>query len=79
MTLICCSFKQMSELAKLKPLPDLTELTVAENSLCMIPHYRLYLVFHLRTLQVLDSQPVTEQERRNARDRFEQGMLEIVI
>jgi len=65
----------MSELAKLKPLPDLTELTVAENPLCQIPHCRLYLIFHIRTLQVLDSQPVTEQERRNARDRFEQGEI----
>ncbi|XP_021380343.1 centriolin-like isoform X3 [Mizuhopecten yessoensis] len=70
------NLQSMSELAKLKPLPDLLELTVADNPLCQIPHCRLYLVFHLRTLQVLDSQPVTEEERRHARDRFEQDEIE---
>ncbi|XP_060070795.1 centriolin-like [Ylistrum balloti] len=70
------NLQSMSELAKLKPLPDLLELTVAENPLCQIPHCRLYLIFHLRTLQVLDSQPVTEEERRHARDRFEQDEIE---
>lgn len=70
------NLQSMSELAKLKPLPDLLELTVAENPLCQIPHCRHYLIFHLRTLQVLDSQTVTEEERRQARDRFEQDEIE---
>lgn len=68
-----CSIEQLSELAKLKPLPDLTQLTVAENPVAGLPHYRQYLVYHLRTLEVLDSQPVTERDRQMARDRFEQG------
>ena len=70
---VCIVPPQLSELAKLKPLPDLTHLTVAENPVAQLPHYRQYLVFHLRTLEVLDSQPVTERDRHLARDRFEQG------
>lgn len=54
-------------------MPDLTELTVAENPLVQLPHCRSYLVFHIRTLEVLDSRPVTERDRNTARDRFEQG------
>ncbi|XP_056011092.1 centriolin-like isoform X6 [Ostrea edulis] len=70
------NLQSLSELAKLKPLPDLTQLTVAENPVAQLPHYRQYLVFHLRTLEVLDSQPVTERDRQMARDRFEQDELE---
>uniref|UniRef100_K1Q2Y9 Paramyosin n=1 Tax=Magallana gigas TaxID=29159 RepID=K1Q2Y9_MAGGI len=70
------NLQSLSELAKLKPLPDLTQLTVAENPVAGLPHYRQYLVYHLRTLEVLDSQPVTERDRQMARDRFEQDELE---
>ncbi|XP_078324889.1 uncharacterized protein LOC111125942 isoform X3 [Crassostrea virginica] len=70
------NLQSLSELAKLKPLPDLTHLTVAENPVAQLPHYRQYLVFHLRTLEVLDSQPVTERDRHLARDRFEQDEVE---
>lgn len=64
---------QLSELAKLKPIPDLTQLTIAENPLSQLPHSRMYIIFHLRSLEVLDSQNVTGQERQYAKERFEQG------
>ena len=66
---------QLSELGKLKPLPDLTQLTVAENPLSDLSHCRLYLVFHLRTLEVIDGQQVHNKEREQAKNRFEQGLL----
>ncbi|XP_060590560.1 centriolin-like [Ruditapes philippinarum] len=68
--------ESLSELAKLKPLPDLTQLTVAENPLAEFNHCRPYLVFHLRTLEVIDGQAVTDRERSAAKDRFEQDEVE---
>lgn len=64
----------MSELAKLKPLPDLIELTVAENPLAEFNHCRPYLIFHLRSLEVIDGQGINDRERQAAKDRFEQGI-----
>lgn len=61
-------------MGKLKPLPDLTQLTVAENPLADLSHARLYLVFHLRTLEVIDGQQVQNKEREHAKNRFEQGI-----
>lgn len=65
---------QLNELSKLKTLTDLTHLTVSENPLSELTHYRPYLVFHLRTLEILDSQGVSEDDRKHAKDRFSQGM-----
>ncbi|KAL4219131.1 hypothetical protein ACF0H5_021713 [Mactra antiquata] len=68
--------ESLSELAKLKPLPDLIELTVAENPLAEFNHCRPYLIFHLRTLEVIDGQGINDRERNTARDRFEQDELQ---
>ncbi|CAG2249623.1 CNTRL [Mytilus edulis] len=70
------NMESLSELAKLKPIPDLTQLTVAENPLSQLPHSRMYIIFHIRCLETLDSQNVTEQERQYAKDRFEQDEVE---
>ncbi|KAL3870359.1 hypothetical protein ACJMK2_038429 [Sinanodonta woodiana] len=68
--------ESLNELSKLKPLPDLTQLTVAENPLSEQSHCRPYLVFHIRTLEVIDGQPVNDKEREKAKGRFEQDELE---
>ncbi|XP_053530297.1 centriolin isoform X2 [Ictalurus punctatus] len=60
----------LHELAKLKLLKSLTELMLAENPVSDLPHYRLFVVFHLRSLDVLDGQPISEQEREKADQRF---------
>ncbi|GAA6098348.1 centriolin isoform X4 [Tachysurus ichikawai] len=60
----------LHELAKLKHLKSLTELMLAENPVSDLPHYRLFIVFHLRSLQFLDGQPISEQEREKAHQRF---------
>lgn len=65
---------QLHELAKLKLLKSLTELMLADNPVSKLPHYRLYLIFHLRSLEFLDGQPISEQERENARQRFQTGI-----
>ncbi|KAK3605923.1 hypothetical protein CHS0354_017828 [Potamilus streckersoni] len=68
--------ESLNELSKLKPLPDLTQLTVAENPLAEQSHCRHYLIFHIRTLEVIDGQPVNDREREQAKGRFEQDELE---
>ena len=64
----------MSEINKLRPLRDLTQLTIAENPVTQIPHCRAYIIFILRTLSTLDGQNIAQQERDSADSRFAQGI-----
>ncbi|NWV22614.1 CNTRL protein, partial [Origma solitaria] len=60
----------LHDIAKLKPLQDLTSLFLAENPVASLPHYYLYTIFHLRALENLDGQPVTNRDRQEALERF---------
>lgn len=60
------------EIRKLRTLANLTFLTVAGNPLCDMPHYRLYIIYHLRGLDVLDGKRITQEERLEAERRFDQ-------
>ncbi|NXW49584.1 CNTRL protein, partial [Nyctiprogne leucopyga] len=60
----------LRDIAKLKPLQDLTSLVLAANPVVSLPHYRSYTIFHLRALESLDGQPVTNQDRQEALQRF---------
>ncbi|XP_016158056.1 PREDICTED: centriolin isoform X1 [Ficedula albicollis] len=60
----------LHDIAKLKPLQDLTSLFLAENPVASLPHYCLYTIFHLRALENLDGQPVTNHDRQEALERF---------
>ncbi|KAM6117699.1 centriolin isoform 2-T2 [Phoenicopterus ruber ruber] len=60
----------LHDIAKLKPLQDLTSLFLADNPVVSLPHYRLYAIFHLRALENLDGQPVTNHDRQEALQRF---------
>ncbi|KAI1232201.1 hypothetical protein IHE44_0007267 [Lamprotornis superbus] len=60
----------LHDIAKLKPLQDLTSLFLAENPVASLPHYCLYTIFHLRALENLDGQPVTNHDRQQALERF---------
>ncbi|XP_029466666.1 centriolin isoform X2 [Rhinatrema bivittatum] len=64
------NISSLQDVAKLKPLRDLTSLFLAENPVANLPHFRLYTVFHLRSLECLDGQEVTNQERQEAHERF---------
>ncbi|XP_071802361.1 uncharacterized protein [Asterias amurensis] len=66
----------LSDVFRLRPLKDLVHLSLADNQLCDLPHHRLFAVFHLRCLQVLDKQTVTPDERQQADERFEQEEVE---
>ncbi|NWW88320.1 CNTRL protein, partial [Rhynochetos jubatus] len=60
----------LHEIAKLKLLQDLTSLFLADNPVVSLPHYRLYTIFHLRALENLDGQPVSDGDRQEALERF---------
>eukprot|EP00795_Rhopilema_esculentum_P010644 gene10644-19386_t len=64
--------KSLHELYKLRSLPDLVKLTVADNPVCTLQHHRELSIFLLRSLESLDGFNVTEVERENADQRFQQ-------
>ncbi|XP_070532103.1 centriolin-like isoform X2 [Ptychodera flava] len=66
----------LQELARLRPLHDLVQLNIADNPLCELPHARLFMVFQLRTLEILDGTSVDFKERQIALERFEQEEIE---
>lgn len=56
----------LHEITKLKPLKNLMSVTLAESPIFSLPHYHLFLIFHLRSLEMLDGQPISAQEREQA-------------
>ncbi|KAL6041863.1 hypothetical protein STEG23_022106, partial [Scotinomys teguina] len=60
----------LQDVSKLKPLQDLTSLTLIENPIESLPHYLQFAIFHLRSLESLEGQPVTTQDRQEAFERF---------
>lgn len=70
---------QIDEITKLQSLSNLVQLSVAGNPISQLPHCRLLIVFHLRTLQMLDGQEVTSKERQDADQRFAQGQQDHLL
>ena len=64
--------ESLLEITKLRPLQDLTNLDLQGNPFTSLPHYRQFIVYHLRSLHVLDDQTITREERREADMRFAQ-------
>lgn len=60
----------LQDVSKLKPLQDLTSLTLIDNPVVALPHYLQFIIFHLRSLESLEGQPVTTQDRQEAFERF---------
>jgi len=70
---VACVFSQLEEIWKLRPLNNLVELSISDNPVTRLPHCRLYVIFHLRTVDILDGQSVSADERQAAHSRFAQG------
>ncbi|XP_006717003.1 centriolin isoform X13 [Homo sapiens] len=60
----------LQDISKLKPLQDLISLILVENPVVTLPHYLQFTIFHLRSLESLEGQPVTTQDRQEAFERF---------
>ncbi|XP_044520199.1 centriolin [Gracilinanus agilis] len=66
----------LQEVSKLKSLNDLTSLVLDGNPVVELPHYHLYTIFHLRSLECLEDQPVTSRDRQKSLDRFDLEEIE---
>lgn len=60
----------LQDISRLKPLQDLTSLILTENPVVTLPHSLQFTIFHLRSLESLEGQPVTTQDRQEAFERF---------
>ncbi|XP_078006282.1 centriolin isoform X3 [Phascolarctos cinereus] len=66
----------LQEVSKLKSLNDLTSLVLEGNPVVELPHYYQYTIFHLRSLESLEDQPVTSRDRQESFDRFDLEEIE---
>jgi len=70
---------QLEEIWKLRPLNNLVELQMSDNPVTQLPHSRLYVIFHLRTLDFIDGKQISFEERQAAHLRFNQGCYSCCI
>ncbi|XP_064420199.1 centriolin-like [Latimeria chalumnae] len=64
------NISSLQDVARLKPLKDLTSLNMMANPVANLLHYRLFTIFHLRSLERLDGESITNHEREEAHNRF---------
>ncbi|XP_070759844.1 centriolin-like [Enoplosus armatus] len=64
------------EVSRLRSLSSLSELSVSENPASSLKHSRLFLLYHIRTLDRLNDLPITQEERGHAHQRFDTEELE---
>jgi len=68
----------LGEILHLKGLRNMRVLWLGDNPCATIPHYRQYVLHHLPNLEKIDSQDVTDDERRVARaGDFEQFQTQV--
>ena len=61
---------QIKEVLQLKALSKLTIIDMSGNALCEDPKYRMYSVYHLRNVKVMDGLVVRRAEQTKARDLY---------
>eukprot|EP00854_Cymbomonas_tetramitiformis_P014094 gene14094-16667_t len=61
---------EMREVQQLKDLPKLIILDLLGNPLCQCQDYRLYVVYHLRKLKVLDGMGIEATEQAAAKSKY---------
>ncbi len=66
----------MREVLHLKALPKLIILDLSGNPLGSNPEYRLYTIFHLKKLKVLDGMGVEGSEQAAANDTYSGRLTE---
>ena len=69
-----CLLPKLHELYKLRSLPDLVEVTTEGNPMCSLPHERQITTFLLRSLEILNGDQITDKDRIEADERFQQGL-----
>jgi hypothetical protein len=71
--------KELKEVGFLKNLPKLIILDLSGNNLCWENHYRVYSIFHLRKLKVLDGEPIENQEVSDSKETFAGRLTEEIL
>ena len=61
---------RFEDIDMLATCPSLTRLSLLGNLVCNLTNYRLYTIFKIPTLRVLDFQQVTQSERDSAKKLF---------
>ncbi|KAE9140617.1 hypothetical protein PF010_g100 [Phytophthora fragariae] len=62
--------ENLKEVQHLKSLPKLTILDLSGNEITRLPDYRLYTVYYLRRVKVLDGVSVSTQDQSNAKQKY---------
>ncbi|POM71314.1 Hypothetical protein PHPALM_12134 [Phytophthora palmivora] len=62
--------EKLKEVQHLKSLPKLTILDLSGNEITRVPDYRLYSVYYLRRVKVLDGVSVSPQDQSNAKQKY---------
>uniref|UniRef100_K3X2D6 Protein phosphatase 1 regulatory subunit 7 n=1 Tax=Globisporangium ultimum (strain ATCC 200006 / CBS 805.95 / DAOM BR144) TaxID=431595 RepID=K3X2D6_GLOUD len=60
----------LKEIQHLKPLPKLTILDLSGNDITSMPDYRLYAVYYLRRVKVLDGVSISPQDQSDAKQKY---------
>ncbi|KAK1932454.1 Leucine-rich repeat-containing protein 9 [Phytophthora citrophthora] len=60
----------LKEIQHLKSLPKLTILDLSGNEITRLPDYRIYSVYYLRRVKVLDGVSVSAQDQSNAKQKY---------
>lgn len=68
-----CMCLQLYEVSRLRSLSSLSELSISGNPASSLQHSRLFLLYHLRTLDRLNDLPITQEERGHTHQRFSTG------
>lgn len=60
----------LKEIQHLKTLPKLTILDLSGNDITRLPDYRLYAVYYLRRVKVLDGLSISPQDQSDAKQKY---------
>ena len=69
----------MKEIQKIKSLPRLIILDISGNSLSLDMSYRIYCIFHLKKLKVLDGLSIEHSEMLEAKETFAGRLTEEIL
>jgi hypothetical protein len=68
---------QLRDIESLGQLRNLANLSVDGNPMSELPHARHFIIFCIKSLDILDSHEVSSDDRRIAAERFSTGLFQI--
>lgn len=71
--------QEIREVSLLKPLGKLIILDISGNQMCREKNYRIYTIFHLKKLKVLDGVSIEYTEQQVAKEMFAGRLTEEIL